>query len=178
MDIQALAKQIRADLPKLPDTQIAKILRFRELLEAENQVQNLSRLISPRDFYEGHLIDTLELLKSGLVRFPAMDLGSGCGVPGLLAAILEEGRWVLAESEGRKADFLKRAVEILDLPGVEVFSGRAEAYLGGRSVETIVARAVGPVGRIFSWIENRSTWNNLVVLKGPGWDVEWKSFGD
>lgn len=152
-----------------------KVSHFRDLVLAENEAQNLTRLTSPRDFLEGHVLDAVELLKSGLVQFPAMDLGSGAGVPGLLAAILGSGPWVLAESEGRKAGFLSRAVEELGLD-VQVFSGRAEEYLRKERVQSIVARAVGPVGRIMGWVGRCSTWNNLVLMKGPAWEDEWQEF--
>ena len=150
---------------------------FFDLVRKENEVQNLTRLISPADFIFGHVLDVRELLKSGLLSFPAMDLGSGCGVPGLLCALLADGNWVLAESEGHKAEFLERAAEECGLTGrVSVFKGRAEDYLKSNTVNCIVARAVGPVGRIFNWIKNCSTWNKLVLLKGPSWTSEWSEF--
>jgi 16S rRNA (guanine527-N7)-methyltransferase len=89
------------------------VLAFYSALLRENEIQNLTRLTAPQDFLEGHLLDARALLESGLVSFPAMDLGSGCGVPGLLAAVLtDQGKWVLAESEGRKAEFLEGAPDI------------------------------------------------------------------
>ncbi len=153
-----------------------RLVLFYDLVVDENSRQNLTRLISPVDFLEGHVFDGFELLKTGVLDFPAMDLGSGVGVPGLLMAILGTGPWVLAESEGRKAEFLERAVRELGLKDVQVYGGRAEAYLKSKSVKTVVARAVGPVDRIWGWIGKCSTWNNLVLLKGPSWDEEWASF--
>ena len=158
--------------------QLERIVRFYGLVLSENERQNLTRLTSPRDFLEGHVLDVRALLRSGLISFPAMDLGSGPGVPGLLAAILSsKNPWVLAESEGRKAEFLKTAADLLELDHVIVFQGRGEDYLKENIVSSVVARAVGPVERIFGWVRNCSTWNNLVLLKGPGWDEEWKIFG-
>ncbi len=153
-----------------------RVVAFRELVLEENERQNLTRLVSPKEFFEGHLLDAVEVVKCGLIEFPAMDLGSGVGVPGILSAILGGGRWVLAESEGHKADFLRSAVEKLRLDSVEVFSGRGEDYLRDHSVGSIVARAVGPVERIYAWIAKCSTWNTLVLLKGPGWAAEWEKF--
>jgi 16S rRNA (guanine527-N7)-methyltransferase len=167
--------------PELSSAQQKKVAEFYQLVVAENEIQNLTRLISPQDFVAGHVLDVKELLASGLLQYPAMDLGSGGGVPGLLAAaILEETElakpWVLVDSEGRKAEFLRKSVELLGLSQVQVFGKRAEDVLKTISVDSIVARAVGPVERIFAWIQNCSTWNTLVLLKGPGWDEEWKSF--
>jgi 16S rRNA (guanine527-N7)-methyltransferase len=161
----------------LEKAQISSVLAFYELLSKENEVQNLTRLIGPSDFIEGHLLDTLELIRSGLVDFPAMDLGSGGGVPGLLAAVIRPDHWVLVESEKRKAEFLARAVSTLKLEErVSVAGIRAEDYLKQSAVESIVARAVGPVDRIYGWIRKCSTWNTLVLLKGPSWEEEWARF--
>jgi 16S rRNA (guanine527-N7)-methyltransferase len=156
--------------PSLSPIQFEKIGQFYDLVVAENEIQNLTRLISPSDFVSGHVLDVIELSDSGVVDFPAMDLGSGVGVPGLLSAIVDEKQWLLTDSEGRKAEFLRSSAEKLGLSNVQVFGKRAEDVLKTTSVSSIVARAVGPVGRIFAWVERCSTWNNLVLLKGPGWD--------
>jgi 16S rRNA (guanine527-N7)-methyltransferase len=175
-ELQQFGDLLKSAWPALSPLQQEKAVRFYELILGENEIQNLTRLISPVDFLNGHVLDVKELLGSGFVQFPAMDLGSGGGVPGLLAAALGFGSWVLAESEGRKAVFLKTAVEKLELTNVEVFSGRGEDFLKKREVSCVVARAIGPVERIYAWLRPCSTWNNLVLLKGPGWDAEWKTF--
>lgn len=182
----------------LPSSVQFRVLEFYQALLKANETQNLTRLTSPSDFYSGHLQDVRELLKTGWVEYPAMDLGSGAGIPGLLAALIEPGEWVLTESEKRKAAFLEQMVATLDLKRanrvspvnsqvgnqadshVTVHAGRAEEWFsqGGvhRSVKCIVVRAVGPISRIYSWIRRCSTWNNLILLKGPRWDVEWDEF--
>jgi 16S rRNA (guanine527-N7)-methyltransferase len=162
--------------PGLNQDAVARVVRFQDLLARENEVQNLTRLIEPKDFVEGHFQDVVELARSGLVSYPALDLGSGCGVPGLLSACASENEWLLVDSEARKADFLQRAVSDLGLGHVKVKAGRAEAVLKAAKVESVVARAVGPVLRIYPWIRKCSTWNTLVLLKGPGWDAEWADF--
>lgn len=153
------------------------VLAFYRALVEGNATQNLTRLISPQDFFTGHLLDVLELKRLKWTQFPAMDLGSGCGVPGLLFASLtrdpREKNWLLAESEARKADFLRSTAVRLSLADVRVIGQRAEQVLKAERVSTIVARAVGPVERIYGWIRNCSTWNTLILFKGPGWREEW-----
>jgi len=153
-----------------------QVVRFRDLVVDENTRQNLTRLTTPEDFFEGHVVDCLELLKWGAFEYPVLDIGSGGGVPGLLCALLSDGSWILSDSEGHKAAFLERAVAELGLnpDRIRVFSGRAEDYLKKNRVGTVTARAVGPVTRIYAWIRSCSTWNTLVLFKGPGWDEEWK----
>lgn len=175
-DFQEFRKRLKEAWPELSVVEEERVVRFYRILLQENELQNLTRLTSPRDFIEGHVLDVKALLKCGLVSFPAMDLGSGCGVPGLLAAAVSENAWVLAESEGRKAAFLSACADSLGLHHVQIFSGRGEEFLKTGAAGSIVARAVGPVERIYVWMRNCSTWNNLILLKGPGWDAEWKSF--
>ena len=47
-------------------------------------------------------------MTSGFLDYPALDLGSGAGIPGLVAALFESNPWVLVESEKKKAEWLKR----------------------------------------------------------------------
>ncbi|MCM2323142.1 MAG: class I SAM-dependent methyltransferase [Oligoflexia bacterium] len=177
MSNQAFSEELSAGWPDLEPAVHERVLKFYSLVVDENSRQNLTRLISPKDFFEGHVLDVKELLKSGLVQFPAMDLGSGGGVPGLLAAVVHPGDWVLSESEGMKANFLSRAVQELGLGDrVRVSNARGEKFLITSAVKSVVARAVGPVDRIYAWLRPCSTWNNLVLLKGPAWKAEWERF--
>src|SRR6185503_4021772 len=162
--------------PELAQDQLDRVVRFHGLLAQENELQNLTRLISPPDFVEGHLLDVKELLGSGLLEYPAADLGSGGGVPGLLAAAIEPQPWVLIESEQRKAQFLQKSSQALRLNYVRVVADRGEKVLGSITLGSVVARAVGTVDKIYGWIKKSSTWNSLVLLKGPGWDAEWAAF--
>lgn len=171
-ELEGLLKEAGVEAAFFP-----RILQFYQIVLAENEVQNLTRLTSPSDFFLGHLWDVLELNRLGWVGFPAMDLGTGGGVPGIPMAILGGGQWVLADSEKKKAEYLQRAVDNLGLSEqVRVFAGRAEDFLKNNSVDSIVVRAVGPVDRIYSWIRPCSTWNKLVLLKGPSWEEEWNRF--
>jgi len=84
------------------------------------------------------------------VQEPAVDLGSGAGVPGLVLALQFPGmRWVLMDAARRRAAFLRAAVAELGLDGtVTVIEARAEEV--GRRPEhrgkyqLAVARGFGP----------------------------------
>jgi 16S rRNA (guanine527-N7)-methyltransferase len=167
---------VRQKDPEITDEAIRRLVLYRELVVEENEKQNLTRLLSPKEFFEGHFLDAWELVRTGLVDYPAMDLGAGAGVPGIVAAILGSKPWIVVDSEARKAEFLQKAVDVLKIGNVSVYSGRGEDYLKSSRVESIVVRAVGPVERIYGWIRKCSTWNILVLLKGPKWDEEWGSF--
>jgi 16S rRNA (guanine527-N7)-methyltransferase len=173
----ALRDQIRDLWPDLSAEGTEKALQFYKLLLMENEKQNLTRLTSEEDFLCGHLLDVCELVRSGFVQFPAVDLGSGGGVPGLLAAATAPGDWILVESEKQKAGFLERTAAEQGLTDrVQVFGERFEAVAKHVRPQTIVARAVGKIAKVFPWVEPCSTWNNVVLFKGPGWEEEWAEF--
>ncbi len=67
---------------------LERVVIFREEILKENEVQNLTRLLSPQDFFEGHIEDVIHLERSGFLGFPALDLGAGMGVPGVLHALI------------------------------------------------------------------------------------------
>ncbi len=167
---------LQKKLKQEPPAVINGLIYFRELVLKENENQNLTRLTSPKDFFEGHLLDVLELNPLLELKFPALDLGSGAGVPGLLSAILKKRHWILCDSEIKKAEFLKKAIQKLSIQDVEVFAGRGEDFLKKHTVETVVSRAVGSVQKIYSWIRKCSTWNILILFKGPNWEKEWQEF--
>ncbi len=163
----------------LTETQRDLMVRYRDLVLAENEVQNLTRLTSPEDFAYSHILDAVELVRRVELDYPVMDLGSGAGVPGIPAAILDGREWVLSDSELSKLQFLGRVATQLGLaPRVQAIAGRADAVLDRAkpAVKSVVSRAVGPVSRIYPWIQRCSTWNTLVLLKGPRWDEEWEAF--
>jgi len=84
------------------------------------------------------------------VNGPVLELGSGGGLPGLVLAVEDPDlRLVLLDSASRSTDFLRWAIEELQLSSrVEVVNaraeqlGREEKYRG--SFAAIVARSFGP----------------------------------
>ncbi len=164
--------------PNLSQESAKRAAEFAVKLYEGNKSQNLTR-IPAEEFVTGHLIDVLELLKFESLGERVMDIGSGCGVPGLLAAAIDNQtsrRWILVESEKQKAVFLLTCAEEMGLSDrVEVHADRAEKVIQVLKPDTVVARAVGPIDRIAAWIWNCSTWNNLILFKSRGWDLEWSN---
>jgi len=162
--------------PDLPEDKRKMIVKFRSRVLMGNRSQSLTRLLEPKDFLEGHVLDVKELTDWEFVDYPALDLGSGCGVPGIISSIVHEKPWILAESETSKANFLKQTIADLGLKNITVFSGRAEVFFKSNAVNSVVVRAVAPIDRIYRWLRGSSTWNKLVLLKGPKWNEEWEKF--
>lgn len=150
--------------------------QFATLLYGENERQNLTRIEGVQEFVGGHLVDVIELFKIPTLGMKVADVGSGSGVPGLLAAAIDltSREWHLVESEAHKAGYLSSTADLMNLKHVQVYADRAEAAIKAIRPDTVVARAVGPVDRIAAWIWNCSTWNNLILFKSRGWETEWE----
>jgi 16S rRNA (guanine(527)-N(7))-methyltransferase RsmG len=177
-----LNQAIGARFPELQADQVSRAVRFAELMNQENEVQNVTRIVGADSFVDGHLVDVVELFRfeqscPGLLGSVMADVGSGSGVPGLLAAALDTqpGRsWHLIESEQSKAEYLLRSAQTIGLSQVHVHAMRAEAAIKAVGPSSVMARAVGTVDKIAAWIWNCSTWNNLVLFKSRGWKEEWE----
>ncbi|MEN8126453.1 MAG: 16S rRNA (guanine(527)-N(7))-methyltransferase RsmG [Planctomycetota bacterium] len=112
-----------------------KLDRFTDLLIAENQKYNLTRIDSPQQIQIRHFLDSLaglsvldELSQVAGKPLKILDIGSGAGFPGLVLAIVRP-QWqiVSLEATEKKAHFQKKACEALDLKNTTILNGRAEA---------------------------------------------------
>ena len=115
-------------------------------------------LVSPHDlprFRERHVEDSLRALPivDKSPPGPAVDVGSGAGLPGIPLALATPDRpWRLLEPRARRAAFLEEVVRELDLD-CEVSrmtatdAARAEGWAGAHAVAT--ARALAPPGDAF-----------------------------
>ena len=93
-----------------------------------------------------HVVDSLRAAPAirQLKARSVVDLGSGAGLPGIVAAIaLPDVALTLAEVRSKRAAFLELAVERLSLTNVTVHPARAEE-LPGRSFDVATARAFAP----------------------------------
>jgi 16S rRNA (guanine(527)-N(7))-methyltransferase RsmG len=81
------------------------------------------------------------------------DIGSGAGFPGLTLAIaLPETRVALLENVAEKCDFLRRAVEELELDNVEVVEGPAQEWSeGAGKCDVVTSRKAGRPKTIIEW---------------------------
>ena len=116
------------------------------LAEMLEEPQNLSSVRDIDTAISVHVVDSLSGMLVPEVRGARgiVDLGSGGGFPGLaLAAVMPDVPITLVESEGRKADWLRRAA--VRFPNVRVVAERSETLaLDERDQHPVVtARALG-----------------------------------
>jgi 16S rRNA (guanine527-N7)-methyltransferase len=176
------ASAVRAYWGDLDESQTRAVLVFYEALLEENTKQNLTRLTSPKDFLDGHLRDVQAIQECGFLDHHehVLDLGSGGGVPGLLAGALDDKQWTLVDSEASKVQFLNNTAQLLDAQHrIQAVANRIELYVHGNNnvvPQVIISRAVGPVERLYNWIRSGTQWNTLILLKGRNWEQEFDKF--
>jgi 16S rRNA (guanine527-N7)-methyltransferase len=108
--------------------QSALALYERELLDWNTRF-NLTAIRDPEGVHIKHFLDSFTCLLA-MRDAPVgrlVDVGTGAGFPGIpLKIMLPKTRLTLVESVGKKAEFCRHVVKILDLEGVEIVQQRAE----------------------------------------------------
>jgi 16S rRNA (guanine527-N7)-methyltransferase len=141
-----LADRARALGVELTTDTASRLLAL--LTAIADEPQNLTAIAGIDEGVDRHLADSLAgLAIPEVATAPGLvDIGSGAGFPGLALAIARPDLSVtLVESEGRKADWLRRASA--DIPNVRVVSDRSE-HLAAREREAhplATMRALGPL---------------------------------
>ena len=114
------------------------------LLRSGAVEQNLVAASTLEKVWERHIADSAQLVGLAEPGLAWADMGSGAGLPGLVVAILTGDPMTLIEPRRLRVEFLRTAVERLDLPNVAVVGLKAQAASG--QFDVITARAVAPAG--------------------------------
>ncbi|MEH3045923.1 16S rRNA (guanine(527)-N(7))-methyltransferase RsmG [Sphingomonas adhaesiva] len=121
-----------------------------DLLIAENARQNLVSASTLPAIWARHILDSAQLVPladDAAARW--CDVGSGPGLPGLVAAILRRQETWLVEPRARRAAFLRDTAEALGLTAsTYVIQSKVEA-LREASMGIISARAVAELSSLF-----------------------------
>jgi 16S rRNA (guanine527-N7)-methyltransferase len=161
---------------ELPPEQVRRMEDYCRLVWAWNDRLNLTRHTEYRTFAARDIIDSMHLAECLVAGESVLDVGSGGGVPGVLLAILRpDVRITLSESVGKRAQALADIVKNLGLPA-PVIQARAEQVLAGQRFDSVVARAVGPLAKVLTWVKPHwSSMGRLLLIKGPRWVEERKA---
>jgi 16S rRNA (guanine527-N7)-methyltransferase len=126
--------------PLAPET-AEKFAAYLTLLQKWNARTNLTAIRDEEGILSRHFLESIlcaHKLPQGIVSL--LDFGSGAGFPGIpIALIRPEISVTLAESQNKKAAFLREAVRTLDL-NTKVHSARAETL--ATKFDCVTLRAV------------------------------------
>lgn len=121
---------------------LEKLSAYLDLLVKWNSRMNLTAVRDPAEIVTRHFGESLFAARHVAGKGTLLDLGSGAGFPGLPIQLWHSRlRVTLAESQAKKATFLREVVRSLSLP-TEVFAGRAEEILPSQTFDVVVLRAV------------------------------------
>src|ERR1700722_12701692 len=114
----------------VPPALYAQLSTYLNLLLRWNARTNLTAIRDPEGIVCRHFGESLfcgrEINKRLSAAASVLDFGSGAGFPGLpIQLLLPDFRITLAESQGKKAAFLREAARTLNLP-TEVWADRVE----------------------------------------------------
>ncbi len=128
------------------------LMRYAHLVHSWNRKKNITGYNTLDEIVSGLLLKSIDpLLRHNVPRGTFLfDLGSGSGSPGIpIALILKGSRMVLIESNQRKATFISRAVDELELKNCSVVCARGEDVARmdeyRQKGDWVFSRAFGPL---------------------------------
>ena len=137
---------------------------YLDLLVKWNARTNLTSIRKPEEIVTRHFGESL----FAAAHLPpsarsVLDLGSGAGFPGLPLQLLRpELAVTLAESQGKKAAFLREVIRTLGLP-TQVHAARAEELLDSHTFSVVILRAVDNMPQALTLARRLATLSVLVL---------------
>jgi 16S rRNA (guanine527-N7)-methyltransferase len=130
----------------IEDSSINQLGSYLDLLTKWNARTNLTSIREPAEIVQQHFGESIfagsQIAQRIAPNATLLDFGSGAGFPGLPIQILLPGLQItLAESQSKKASFLREAVRTLDLP-TTVYAGRVEDMPSAQRFDVVTLRAV------------------------------------
>ena len=177
-----LAGAIAAECDRLglvvPHEAMPRLAAYAASLWSWNERINLTRHLDAGAFVSRDVADAAAMAPHLAHGERVLDVGTGGGVPGVILAILRPDLHVeLCDSVAKKA----RAVgEIVREAGLDtpVHAAAAQTLVARRPAgagrfDTLVVRAVAPLGKLLGWFEPiAGSYGRLLVVKGPRWEEE------
>jgi len=141
--------------PDLPE----KLGMYLDMLQEWNSRMDLTAVLDDEEMIDRHFIDSLTVLKTGLLpeEGTLIDVGTGAGFPGLVLAMAVPGLEVtLLDAQQKRLSFLSAVCERTGMTKVRLVHARAED--GARKKELreqfdiAAARALAPVNVLCEYL--------------------------
>ena len=165
--------------------QLVQFIQLQDLLRKWNKKSNLTRLIDGDDFWISQVCDSLLPLQEEL-QYPNLsckmiDVGSGCGFPGIAIAIaMPNSNITLLDSSNKKTTFLKEVSKAIGLSSrIKVLTERAES--AGKNpifrghFDYAIARAVAPASVVAEYlVPFLNSKGQALIYKGSWEEIDQK----
>lgn len=155
----------------------ARLDAYEALIRRWNPSINLVAASTLPALRQRHIDDSLQV--AALMSPPGegvwADLGSGGGLPAIVLATVfadRPTRFVLVESDRRKATFLRTCIRELGLPNASVLGQRIEAA-DPLNAAYISARALAPLPQLMPYLDRHLAADGQAwLMKGERWQAE------
>jgi 16S rRNA (guanine527-N7)-methyltransferase len=151
----------------IPQTLYPQLSLYLDLLLKWNARTNLTAIRDPEEIVRRHFGESLfaaQYLNPATTTL--LDFGSGAGFPGLPIALLHpEIQVTLAESQNKKATFLREVARTLKLP-TEIWAARVEVMPQARLFHTVTLRAVDNMTAALAAAAPRASCDLLLLTSG------------
>ena len=164
------------------EKQLAQFIHLQEFLKEWNKKSNLTRLIDGDDFWTAQVCDSLLPLHDELQHpensHKYIDIGSGCGFPGIAIAIaMPNSNITLLDSVSKKTTFLREVSREIGLDArITVVTERAETAgkdpVFRNNFDYAIARAVASANVVAEYlVPFLNSTGQALILKG-NWSRE------
>lgn len=129
---------------ELTEKQINQFMIYKNLLQEWNEKINLTAITDDEEIIKKHFIDSMSIIKSGVIKEKArvIDVGTGAGLPGIpLKIIRPDIKLTLLDSLNKRINFLKAVCNEADIEDINCVHMRAED--GGRDKSLREAYDIG-----------------------------------
>ena len=134
----------------VPRETLARLEQLAGLILEEMPHQNLIAASTADHIWARHIVDSAQLVPlapAGAKRW--IDLGSGAGFPGIVAALMLPAlHMTLVESRRKRIDFLQHLADALGISDRVTVAGQRLEMLEATSQDVISARAFAPLDRL------------------------------
>ncbi|PAV74125.1 hypothetical protein WR25_15041 [Diploscapter pachys] len=129
-----------------PD-RVQRIAVFLDMVVAENDLQNLIAPSTIETIWVRHALDSAQLMFHVEQSAESwLDIGTGGGFPGMVVALLFDGKVTMVEPRKKRAAFLQACVDHLGIANADVMASKVEA-VSGRSAMRQTRHALDPASR-------------------------------
>ncbi|WP_166417748.1 16S rRNA (guanine(527)-N(7))-methyltransferase RsmG [Cochlodiniinecator piscidefendens] len=164
------------DIENVSRETLDALQKYVSLVEKWNPAINLVSKKSVEDLWERHILDSVQIYRCAEPGKIWVDIGSGGGFPGIVAAIMAKTenpntKFVLIESDLRKGVFLKTVIRELNLKA-EVITNRIEK-VQAMNADIVSARALANLNALLSYVDIHLAKGGTALLpKGISVDQE------